>query len=197
VEYFLSLYEKKVESRCSALRSGPIYGDANDHNVLVGPPWPQPRKIVGVIDFGDMHHGWIVSEPAIAAAYALLGKGDPLGVARDIARGFHSAWPLNEPEIAALFPLIGIRLAVSVVNSAARKKQKPDDPYVTVTENEAWVALGRLAKIHPRFAHYALRDACGFAATAKPQRIRTWLEQQRAAGTSVIEANLSIAPLHV
>src|SRR2546430_13964263 len=23
----------------------------------VSDPWPQPRKIAGVIDFGDMHHG--------------------------------------------------------------------------------------------------------------------------------------------
>jgi len=51
-----------------------IYGDANDYNVLVSDPWPQPRTIAGVIDFGDVHHGLTVSEPAIAAAYAILGK---------------------------------------------------------------------------------------------------------------------------
>jgi 4-aminobutyrate aminotransferase-like enzyme/Ser/Thr protein kinase RdoA (MazF antagonist) len=197
VEYFLSLYEKEVEVRRSDLRAAPIYGDANDHNVLVSPPWPQPRKIVGVIDFGDMHHGWIVSEPAIAAAYALLGKDDPLGVARDIICGFHAAFPLTELEIATLFPLIGMRLAVSVVNSAVRKKQKPGDPYVTVTENQAWVALERLAKIHPRFAHYALRDACGLPATPKTQTVVAWLEQQRDSGASVVEADLRTAPLHI
>jgi 4-aminobutyrate aminotransferase-like enzyme/Ser/Thr protein kinase RdoA (MazF antagonist) len=197
VEYFLSLYENEVESRRSDLRTGPIYGDANDHNVLVSPAWPQPRKIGGVIDFGDMHHGWIVSEPAIAAAYALLGKDDPLGVARHLAGGFHRSFPLTEAEIATLFPLIGMRLAVSVVNSAARKKQKPRDPYVTVTENQAWVALERLAKIHPRFAHYALRDACGLTAVPKAQEITTWLKQQCDSGSSVVEADLRTAPLDV
>ena len=197
VEYFLALYEKEVESRRCDLRAGPIYGDANDHNVLVSAAWPQPRKIAGVIDFGDMHHGWIVSEPAIAAAYALLGKEDPLGVARDITRGFHGTFPLSEPEIAALFPLIGTRLAVSVVNSAARKKQKPDDPYVTVTEDQAWAALQRLAKIHPRFAHHALRDASGLTAVPQLQRIASWLKRQRDLGASVVEADLGTAALHV
>jgi len=197
VEYFISLYQEQVEPRRDDLRKSAIYGDANDHNVLVSLPWPQPRKIAGVIDFGDMHYGWTVSEVAIAAAYAILGKENPLSVAAAIARGFHLAFPLTEPEIGALFPLIAMRLAVSVVNSAVRKKQKPGDPYVTVTEDQAWAALERLAKIHPRFAHYTLRDACGFPAVPKERKVASWFAEQRTTGVSVIEADLRTAPLHV
>ena len=196
VGYFLSLYQEQVEKGNAALRTSTIYGDANDHNVLVSPPWPQPREIA-VIDFGDMHHGWIVSEPAIASAYAILRNPNPLGVACAIAGGFHDAFPLTEPEIAALFPLLGVRLAVSVTNSAIRKKQKPDDPYVTVTEAAAWEALERLAKIHPRFAHYALRDACGLPAVPKAGRIAAWLHERRAANPSVLETDLRAAPVRV
>ena len=195
VEYFLALYREHVESRRQELRAGTIYGDANDHNVLLSQPWPQPRQIAGVIDFGDMHHGWIVSEVAIAAAYSILGKNDPLVVMRAIAAGFHRAFPLSEPEIAALFALIGMRLSVSVVNSAVRKKQKPGDPYVTVTEESAWDALQRLAKIHPRFAHYSLREACGLAALPKSAQVISWLEKQKRQGTSVLEADLRTASL--
>jgi hydroxylysine kinase len=50
VEKFLSLYETEVIPVSSRLRRSVIYGDANDHNVLVSDPWPQPRKVVGVID---------------------------------------------------------------------------------------------------------------------------------------------------
>jgi Ser/Thr protein kinase RdoA (MazF antagonist) len=42
----------------------------------------------------------ILGEAAIAAAYAILGKEDPLALAKEIVRGFHSAFPLNEAEIA-------------------------------------------------------------------------------------------------
>ena len=196
VGYFLSLYQEQVEERSNALRSGTIYGDANDHNVLVSPPWPQPREIA-VIDFGDMHHGWIVSEPAIASAYALLRSANPLSVACAITSGFHGALPLTEQEIAALFPLIGVRLAVSVTNSAMRKKQKPDDPYVTVTEAAAWEALERLAKIHPRFAQYALRDACGLPAVPQAGRIAKWLREQGAKGAGVLEPDLRAAAVRV
>jgi 4-aminobutyrate aminotransferase-like enzyme/Ser/Thr protein kinase RdoA (MazF antagonist) len=197
VEYFVSLYREWIEPAQSGLRKGVIYGDANDHNVLVTAAWPQPRRIAGIIDFGDLHHGWIVSEAAIAAAYAILGKNDALSVAKEIVRGFHSGYPLNEAELAAVFPLIAMRLTVSVVNSGLRKEQKPDDEYVIVSEDAAWDALQRLAKIHPRFAHYTFREACGFPAVPQAEKIVQWLQNREREGARVIDAELRTAPLIV
>lgn len=195
VEYFIGQYQEQIEPIRDRLRAGVIYGDANDHNVLVSAPWPQPRSVAGVIDFGDMHHGWIASEVAIAAAYAILEKEEPLPVMREITRGFHAAFLLNDLEIAALFPLIGMRLAVSVVNSAIRKAQRPDDPYVVVSEGPAWTTLERLAQIHPRFAHYSLREACGLDAVPHQGRVLRWLERQQRAGVGVLETDLRTASL--
>ena len=195
VEYFVSLYQRQIEPVRGELRAGVIYGDANDHNVLVSAAWSQPRRIAGVIDFGDMHHGWIVSEVAIAAAYAILGKSEPLPIICEIARGFHGASPLSKEDMAALFPLVGMRLAVSVVNSAIRKAQKPDDPYVVISEAPAWEALERLAKIHPRFAQYSIREACGVEPVAGSDRIKSWLATQGRAGAQVLDADLRTAPL--
>src|SRR5260370_28224327 len=144
VEKFLALYETTVVPVLPRLRRSVIYGDANDHNVLVSDPWPQPRKVVGVIDFGDMHYGLTVSEPAIAAAYAILGKGDPLQAAPAIVAGYHAAFPIDELELSVVYALIGARLAVSVTNSAHRKTRKPDEPYVTGSEAAAGEALERL-----------------------------------------------------
>src|SRR3989442_15559230 len=79
-------------------------------------------------------------------------------------------------ELSVLFALIGARLAVSVTNSAHRKTVKPEDPYVTVSEAPAWEALERLAKIHPRFAHYTFRAACGLPAVPQIEEITKWLE---------------------
>ena len=196
VDYFVSLYQQWVEPSKESLRKSVIYGDANDHNVLVNALWPQP-SIAGVIDFGDMHHGWIASEAAVASAYAVLGKEEPLTVMKEIVRGFHGAFPLNESEIAALFPLAGMRLAVSVVNSTIRKIQKPGDEYVAISEAGAWEALERLAKIHPRFAHYSLREACGLAPAPSSERIAKWLRAQERAGASVTETDLHTTPLCV
>ena len=152
VEKFLALYESEIVPALPNLRRSVIYGDANDHNVLVSAPWPLPRQAQSVIDFGDMHLGITVSEVAIAAAYAMLGKEDVLSAAASVVSGYHEAFPLQEHEIAALYTLIGTRLAVSVTNSAYRQTLKPGDAYVTISEAPAWEALERLAKIHPRFA---------------------------------------------
>jgi 4-aminobutyrate aminotransferase-like enzyme/Ser/Thr protein kinase RdoA (MazF antagonist) len=194
VEKFLRLYETDVVPALPALRRSVIYGDANDHNVLVGAPWPQPRKVAGVIDFGDMHHGITVSEPAIAAAYAILGKNDPLQAAGALVAGYHRSFPLEESEIAVLYALIGGRLAVSVTNSAHRKTVKPDDPYVTVSEEPAWEALERLAQIHPRFAHYSFRAACELPAVPHSEKVQRWLQAHGNSAASILDNDLRTAP---
>lgn len=187
---FLDLFEAEAAPRFPHLRTSVIYGDANDHNVLVSPPWPQPRKVLSVIDFGDMHTGFTVGEPAVAAAYAILGQKNPLAIATAILAAYHKTFPLNEHEIAAFYPLMCARLAVSVINSAHRQLLVPDDPYVTVTEAPAWEALERLAKINPRFAHYTFRAACGLPAVPYAERISHWLAQNAHSAASVIPANL-------
>src|SRR6266705_4376773 len=194
VERFLALYEAEVVPVLPKLRRSVIYGDANDHNVLVNDPWPQPRKIVGLIDFGDMHHGITASEAAIAAAYGILGNDDPLEAATAIVAGYHSAFPLDELELSVLYALIGARLAVSVTNSAHRKTVKPDDPYVTVSEAPAWEALERLGKIHPRFAHYTVRAAYGLPPVPQGEKIKRWPEANGGCASSILESDLRIAP---
>ena len=142
----LAFYESEIVPALPNLRRSVIYGDANDHNVLVSAPWPLPRQAQSVIDFGDMHLGITVSEVAIAAAYAMLGKEDVLSAAASVVSGYHEAFPLQEHEIAALYTLIGTRLAVSVTNSAYRQTLKPGDAYVTISEAPAWEALERWRK---------------------------------------------------
>ncbi len=194
VEKFLGLYNSVVVPALPQSRRSVIYGDANDYNVLVSDPWPQPRTVTSVIDFGDMHHGLAVSEPAIAAAYAILGKKNPLQGAAAIVAGYHKAFPLEETELAVLYTLIGMRLAVSVVNSACRKRLKPDDPYVTVSEASAWEALQRLAEIHPRIAHYTFRAACGLPAVPQSEGIKRWLQANSGSAASILEKEVRSAP---
>jgi 4-aminobutyrate aminotransferase-like enzyme/Ser/Thr protein kinase RdoA (MazF antagonist) len=194
VEKFLALYETEVVPRVAKLRRSVIYGDANDYNVLVSAPWPQPRKIAGVIDFGDMHHGLMASEAAIAAAYGMLGKSEPLKAAAEVIAGYHQAFSLQEEEVAAVFPLLAARLGVSVTNSAHRKKVKPDDAYVTVSEEPAWNALEQLAKIQPRFAHYTFRAACGMTPVTKSEKIQRWLLANRKSAASILEVDLRAEP---
>jgi 4-aminobutyrate aminotransferase-like enzyme len=197
-EHFLNLFEQEAVPRFHRLRRSVIYGDANDHNILVSPESSQPREVVSVIDFGDLHTGLTVAEPSVAAAYAILGKDDPLAAARSVLAGYHRRFPLNENEIAAFFPLMAARLAVSVVNSAHRKSLIPDDPYVTVTEVAAWTALERLAQIPPSLASDRLRaatvpsGAVPSGETSLTQPLPT-LEKSLSARQKYFSSNLSLS----
>jgi 4-aminobutyrate aminotransferase-like enzyme/Ser/Thr protein kinase RdoA (MazF antagonist) len=197
----LDLYDEAVSPALPGLRRGVIHGDGNDWNALVDGPRAEPHSVVSVIDFGDMHHGLLVAEPAVAAAYALLGQADPLAAAAAVVRGYHAALPLAEDEIAVLFPLIGARLAVSVVNSARERERLPGDPYATISEAPAWEAIERLAGIPPALAHAAFRAACGLPPLRGAGRTLAWLRAPGPAEPSrfapVLDANLATESLVV
>lgn len=193
VEKFLDLYEATVVPALPQLRRSVVYGDANDYNVLVSEAHSEPRTVVSVIDFGDMHHGLTVSEIAIAAAYAILGKQDPLPAAASVIAGYHAAFPLQEAELAVLFPLLAARLAVSVVNSAQRKTLV-DDPYITISEAPAWEALERIADVHPRLAHYTFRAACGLPPVPRSETVARFLEKNAGTAASILETDLRTQP---
>jgi 4-aminobutyrate aminotransferase-like enzyme/Ser/Thr protein kinase RdoA (MazF antagonist) len=197
---FLNLFEEEAVPRFPLLRRSVIYGDANDHNALVD---LRTKRVVSVIDFGDMHEGFMVGEPAIGAAYAILGKDDPLAAAGEVLAGYHEVFPLQEEEIATFFALMGARLAVSVVNSAHRKSLVPDDPYVTVSEGPAWAALERLATIDSQAALTYFRAAAGKVAPigggkpgtgsgAVPKKELTF-EETLAARKRLLGGNLSLS----
>src|SRR5262249_26447581 len=143
---------------------------------------------------GDALHTCAIFELAIAAAYAILGKRDPLASAAHVVAGYHEQFPLEEKEIELLFTLICTRLVVSVTNSAHRKTLEPSDPYITVSEQPAWEALERLARVHRRFAHYTFRQACGLAPVPHSTRIGNWLADNRKVFAPVIDLDLRTAP---
>lgn len=196
IEQVVDRYQSAVVPLLPTLRRSVIYGDGNDYNVLVRRSIAAP-EIVSIIDFGDVHRGIVASEPAIAAAYAVLGKSDVLAAAVSVVSGFHHALPLDEDEVSVLFPLIEMRLAVSLVNSACRKELLPADRYVTVSEEPAKEALERLSKIQPRFALYAFRNACGLPPVPGSPQLEAWFLAHSHSTASVLDLDLRREPCHV
>src|SRR5579871_50671 len=190
VENVLRLYDEEAVPNFTRLRKSVIHGDANDHNVVVLAGEATKSKGVSIIDFGDMHLGLLAAEVAVAATYALLGKSRPLEAAALVVEGFHREFPLREEEIAILFPLIVARLAVGVVYSAYRKTLVPDDPYVVISEAPAWEALRHLQEIHPRFAQYTFRHACGLPPVPRAPEFRNFLRQISSRAASIVDSDL-------
>jgi 4-aminobutyrate aminotransferase-like enzyme/Ser/Thr protein kinase RdoA (MazF antagonist) len=197
VKYFLKQYQTLVLPNISNLRSSVIHNDFNDFNVIVNHESIKSDPNFGLIDFGDMVYSYTIFELAIAIAYAILGKNDPLSTASTILKGYHSQFPLEENEIEVLFPLICARLAVSVSICAYQQTLRPDDEYLRISEKPAWVALQKLRLIHPSFAKYSFRSTCGLEPCSKGKFISKWLKINNLSIGSVISSHLRSIPHQV
>jgi len=190
VSGFLDRFRSNTEPLLNDLRVGVIHNDGNDYNILVVPDGFGKNKIGGIIDFGDMVHTHTVNELAIVCAYAMMEKKDPLAAAGKITAGYHQSCPLTEAELGALFDLICMRLCMSVCHSAHQSSIEPDNKYLNISERPAWDLLHRLETIHPRFAWYVFRDACGLPPVPQCPHIVQWLQKESRGFESVVEADL-------
>ena len=192
IEHFLAEYETQVVPLLPTLRMSVIHNDANDYNVLVDDRGARARRVVSVLDFGDMVHTYTICELAIACAYAMMHKPDPITAATHIVTGYHKAFALSEAEIEALYPLICARLLISVVNSAYQQKVEPQNHYLMISEQPAWSLLEQLVNIHPRLAHYTFRKACQLTPCPSSNAVTDWLKSNNDKMGHVVESDLHV-----
>ncbi len=201
LEYFLNLFQTLVVPRFEDLRTSVIHNDVNDDNVIINNPHEAQRSF-GILDFGDMVYSHTINELAIAIAYAILDKTDPIGAAQKIVKGYHSVFPLTELELELLFPLACTRLAMSVSVSAYQQKLEPDNEYLVISEDRAWDVLSQLAKVPPRFAASCFRLAAGIEPCISSQPVIKWLKKNARnfsspIGTSLDKTNSVVIDLSV
>ena len=194
VEGLLARFEAEARPLLPRLRTSVVYNDAHTGNVVVSAAPPGQTPSLGLIDWGDTLRTATVCELAIACAYAMMERPDPLAAAMDLVAGYHAALPLTEDELAALYPLIGARLAISVVNSAYLQTVEPGNAYLTISEAPAWELLDRLATLPPRFAHYSFRAACGLAPCPTTPRVVRWLRRHAGQLGRLVDPDLTSEP---
>ncbi len=192
VERYLAQFETQALPLLPKLRKSVIHNDANDYNVLIGDTDEGARRVVSVLDYGDMVYTYTICELAIASAYAMLHKSDPITAATHIVSGYHKAFPLSEAEIEALYPLICARLCISVVNSAYQQKVEPQNDYLMISEQPAWSLLEQLVNVHPRLAHYTFRNACQLTPCPSSNAVIDWLESNTDNMGRVVEPDLRV-----
>ncbi len=120
-----------------------------------------------------------VCDLAVACAYTMLDKADPLGAAAAVVRGYHAERPLDARELAVLFDLVRTRLAVSLVMAACQRALAPENAYLGISERAVGALLRRLARFPPDLAHYIFRDACGLEPCPLSPRVVEWLRRHR------------------
>lgn len=179
--YFADQFERNTAPYLDQLPKSAIHNDANDYNVLAQPPnHGQPaQEVTGVIDFGDAVHSWTVADLAVAIAYLILDKPDPVSVACQVVKGYCSERTLSDSELDALFGLICMRLCLSVAIAADQTKESPDDPYLNVSQQPIRNTLPQLQSIPYQFATTAFREAAGRIPVRKYDAVCSWLQNEK------------------
>jgi 4-aminobutyrate aminotransferase-like enzyme/Ser/Thr protein kinase RdoA (MazF antagonist) len=170
-----------------------VHNDANDYNILVKGTLSEPREISGLIDFGDMCIAPRVCDLAIAAAYIVLDHPKPEQMLIALVAGYHMISELTPKEVDLIWPLLRMRLAVSLVNSTMMAFEKPDDPYVTISQEPAWRFLEEV-QINAKMITARLRAACDLPVVEGADRVMAWLEARRGDFAPLIGRDLSDIP---
>ena len=204
---FCEAYEQAVGPWLDTLPRQFIHNDANDQNVLVRrasrasrasqalpeDPAPSELEVAGLIDFGDMVHSCALFEPAVAAAYVMLGKSEPLAAAAHVAAGYHGEHPLTDLELKLLYHCAVMRLCMSVAISAHQQVAEPENAYLSVSEKHAWDLLEKLEDVPPSFAEYLFRDACGLPPCPQTPGIEAYLSSKRGAFAPVMGPDVDLS----
>ncbi len=196
IDRLVARIDRHTIPRLGAVRKAIIHGDLNDANILVGGGTnleTRNQSVVGIVDFGDMVHSYRIGELAIAMAYAMLDRDDPLNVAAAIVRGYAERSALDDDELAALFGLSVLRLCASVCIAASQQRERPDNDYLGVSQHAIGDLLPRLASIPFGLAEVVLRDAAGVPASPAADRVRAYLSRLPAVAP-VIGVDLSKTP---
>jgi 4-aminobutyrate aminotransferase-like enzyme/Ser/Thr protein kinase RdoA (MazF antagonist) len=145
-----------------------IYGDANDYNVLV-----DGNRVCALLDFGDMVRTAGICDLAIAIAYVMLDKNDPIAPAAHVVAAYNKVRPLSDTELDALYPLAAGRLAMSVCYAAFQLSHAPGNEYLNISNAPAWRLLERLAALPDGWPTEVFRNVCRPAPDLLAARRRT------------------------
>ncbi len=195
LETVLAAFRTAVAPRAADLPLSIIHNDLNPANLRVDPGAPDRRqRLVGLVDFGDALRSWRIAELATACAYLPMGRPDPVGTCVAVARGYGRAIDTTEAEADVVFELARLRLALSVVISAVRAGQEPENPYLEVSRDPAWRLLERLAGESADLARYRIREALGHPPHPDTARIVAFLEARAAGAAPILDPDPRTAP---
>jgi len=162
VDYFFDRFHHFAWPRLHSLRHSIIHGDLNDHNILV-----KDGEVEGFIDFGDSVCSALVCELAVACAYMMMNKNEPVKEVLPLIEGYNRVLPLKREEMEILPELITARLCISLCNSAEKKEKGLDNDYVLISEKPARDLLEKWISLNPLYVRDSFLGAAGVASGGK------------------------------
>jgi 4-aminobutyrate aminotransferase-like enzyme len=159
VELVLDDFIGDVVPGLARLRAQVIHNDANGDNVVIAPD--APDRIAGIVDFGDMIHTALATDPAVTAA-DLLSVDDMIEPMCELIAGYDAVLPLEDEEIDVLYDLALARCALTAVIIAWRNSASGGPGYLESYGPHAHAKIETLLTLGRAQVRAQLRDACRF-----------------------------------
>ena len=123
---FIPFFYSDILPKLGFLRAQVIHHDANSANLLVDSA--NPKRMTGLIDFGDLIHGTVAQDIAVAAIELQWKEAkiarNTSSILRNIVSaisGYDSVMPLEEAEVDLLYDLMTARCALGILIGVARR----------------------------------------------------------------------------
>jgi len=143
----------------SSLRAQVIHNDANGDNVIV--TVDAPDQIAGIVDFGDMIHTALATDPAVTAADLLMG-GEFILPMCELVAGYDAVLPFEDEEIDLIYDLVLARCALTTIIIAWRESRPDGAGYLESYGPAAHAMMETLLTLGRGQVRARLRDACRF-----------------------------------
>jgi 4-aminobutyrate aminotransferase-like enzyme/Ser/Thr protein kinase RdoA (MazF antagonist) len=177
------------------LRSQAIHGDCHAGNLLID---PASNSVSAILDFGDMIHGPLILEPAVAMSEMLTDEIVPLAALPEILRGYTRHRRLHAAEVDLLYDLINARQAVTILVHAWRSRH--DGAGARILEESSATAadalnmlMGEGREALTRVFQNAASGASAAAAAATPSALLSRRRRLLGAGAELFYDQ----PLHI
>lgn len=197
-EYVVETFNRawqEIQALDKDLPRGVIHSDLGGNNLIAErrpDGWPD---VVGVIDFGDVCHSWLVAELAVCIAHALPRFQAPLVAACTVAKAYHQVRPLTEPELRALWPMVVARTCQVFTSATSMSVHTPQNEYNNAELEEDWRLFSVIAPVPLELAYEAFRAALGLGPGQAVQDAQAWLTSHRSSIRPMIGDLTRITPL--
>jgi 4-aminobutyrate aminotransferase-like enzyme/Ser/Thr protein kinase RdoA (MazF antagonist) len=139
----LRRFDRNVVPAFPTLRAQLIHNDITLDNLLLD----DEGRVSGIIDFGDMAHTALVLDIPASIQSLVRGRGDLFDVTEAFLAGYASVMPLEDDEADRLSDLLAGRMAQTILISAWRMPQHPDNEYIRGWAQPAWALLEEMQAI--------------------------------------------------
>lgn len=103
-------FQTDIRPKLASLRGQIAHMDLSRFNMVADDS--DLNCVSGILDFGDMHHGPLIQDIAVAIADVMYPEGEPLAKAKIFLHAYQHILPLQQKELDLLYDLLLIYLAV-------------------------------------------------------------------------------------